>query len=905
MFHVLSSLRSRLILLVLTVAIPLLVLLLYNAVERRRLEGKKAEESALRVAQEASAYDDEIIKGAEQLLVGLAELQSVREHEAASCARLFAKLLKDRPFYSNLAAVKPNGDIFCSAVPLPGPVNLTDRPYFQRVLETREFTLSEYLIGRITGKSNLILAYPAVNDSGVVKAAVLAALDLSWLSLLSARSKLPPGAVMTITDHNGTVLARYPDGENWIGKAFPDAPIFTAMRSSQGDGILEAAGLDGIPRLYGFTRLQGLPRRAEVHVTVGIPTAVVYAEANRMLIRNLTVLGLVTLVALIGVWIISQRSILRPVNFLVKASERIASGELSARTGLPYSHGELDRLARSFDQMAESLQIREAIARQAEEILRGAETRYRTLFQQSPDGILMIDPETMLSIDFNPTAHRQLGYTREEFAQLRISDYEVIEKPEETKAHAEKILRAGRNDFETKHRTKQGEIRNVLVTVQVIELAGHRVFHSIFRDITDLKHQQEKIAILAEIDKAITSTLEPKVVLTLLLEKIETLLPYSAAAVLLLNKVTGELEPEAVWNISEHKWKAQITRIRSGGFLGNRILETRTPLAIANLHTDPRPADPEFLRTEGLVSYIGIPLIAKDQSLGILSIYTKEEHEFTQEEVEFLTVLAGQAAIAIHNAELYEETTKLASDLSRSNRVKDDFLSVMSHELRTPLNVVMGYAAMMKDGMLGDLNPKQDDALGKILGRANDQLAMISNILFATAIDTAKIPVDHQVVILADLFNDLESAYHAQATGPNLTLNWDCPPDLPILETDRAKLKQILQNLIDNAIKFTEKGKISISARHDPAAKTVEFCVADTGVGIYQDMIPAIFEKFRQVDSSETRPYGGVGMGLYIAKKFTEMLGGKIEVESEVGKGSTFTITLPLNPVSRLSMDRT
>ncbi|MBI2090008.1 MAG: GAF domain-containing protein [Deltaproteobacteria bacterium] len=577
--------------------------------------------------------------------------------------------------------------------------------------------------------------------------------------------------------------------------------------------------------------------------------------------------------ALIGVGITSELSILRPVNSLVRASERIASGDLSARIESPDNDadGELGQLSRSFDHMAEALQMREAYARGTEEMLRESELRYRTLFEASPSGIVLRDPETMLPIDFNPTAHQQLGYTREEFARLRVHDYEAIERPEETNARLEKVLGVGR---------------------------------------TNLKREQEKIAILREIDKVITSSLEPKAVLTLLLEKIGALLPYSAAAVLLLNKVTGELEPEAAWNINEQRWKEHMTRIRARGPLAMTVLKTRTPLAIVNLHTDPRPLEPQFFHQEGLVSYIGIPLTVKGEPLGVLIIYTKVEHEFSTEEVEFLSTLGGQAAIAIHNAELYDETRKLAIDLENAVRVKDDFLSVMSHELRTPLNVVMGYAAMMKDGMLGDLNPKQDDALGKILGRANDQLAMISNILFATAIDTAKIPVDHQGVILADLFNDLESAYHAQVTGPDLTLNWDCPPDLPILETDRAKLKQILQNLIDNAIKFTAKGQITISARHlaasprlplrdtgtretGEAEKWVEFTVTDTGVGIPQDMVAAIFEKFRQVDSSETRPYGGVGMGLYIVKKFTEMLGGTVEVESEPGKGSTFTVRIP------------
>ena len=896
MSYVLSSLRSRLILLVLLSAIPLLALVLYTGFEHRRMAVTEAQRATLTFANEIADAHAQVLDGARQLLIGLAQLPEVLDHNPGTCNTRFATILRQLPLYTVLAAAKPNGDVFCSGLPLKQPVSISDRPYFQESMQERDLAVSGYQIGRISGKATAAVSYPSVDTSGSVRAVVFLGVDIGWLDRVIAQMPLPSGTAVTLINQEGTILYRHPDSEKWVGKPAGD-PLVKPDRLLAGErAIIEGPGMDGVPRLFAFSLVRGVDQSRAPIVRVGIPRAWVFADVNRTTRRNIAIMAVVILVALISARTFSNQSLVRPIESLVKATNRLAGGDLGVRTGLPYRAGELGQLAESFDAMADALQTEEAERKQAEQLLRESELRYRTLFEASPSGILLIDPETMLPIDFNPTAHQQLGYSRDEFAKLSISDYEATEKPEETRARVEKILREGRDDFETKHRTKQGNLRNVLVTVQKIDLSGRTVFHNIYRDITNLKREQEKIAILREIDKAITSTLEPKAVLTLLLEKIGALLPYSAAAVMLLNKATGELEPEAVWNINEQRWKKHMTQIRAGSFLGKRILETRTPLAIANLHTDPRPLHPEFFRQEGLVSYLGIPLIAKDQPLGTLTIYSKKEHEFTQEEVEFLTTLAGQASIAIHNAELYEETTKLASDLSRSNSVKDEFLSVMSHELRTPLNVVMGYAAMMKDGVLGDVNPKQEDALGKILGRVNDQLAMINNILYATSIEATKIPVERQAVIPADLFHDLESTYFASTLSPDLTLSWDCPPGLPILETDRAKLKQILQNLIDNAIKFTGKGKITLSARHDPETETVRLRVADTGEGIPADMITAIFEKFRQLDSSETRPYGGVGMGLYIVKKFTEMLGGKIEVESEVGKGSTFTVRLPLHP---------
>jgi signal transduction histidine kinase len=289
---------------------------------------------------------------------------------------------------------------------------------------------------------------------------------------------------------------------------------------------------------------------------------------------------------------------------------------------------------------------------------------------------------------------------------------------------------------------------------------------------------------------------------------------------------------------------------------------------------------------------LGIPLIAKDEVLGVISFYTKEEHEFSNEEIEFLSTLATQAAIAIHNSQLYEEMKNLAGDLARSNRVKDEFLSVMSHELRTPLSVVVGYTGMIKDRMLGEINEEQEKALEKVIGQAKDQLTLISGILQATQLEAEGVKVERREISLRDFLNDLRSSYEVPL-GKELTLKWDYPSDFPVVQTDSEKLKQILQNLINNAIKFTEKGNVTISARHIPEAKAVEFKVADTGIGIPKEALPAIFEKFRQADSSETRLYGGVGLGLYIVKRFTELLGGKVEVESEEGKGSTFTVKIP------------
>jgi len=180
--------------------------------------------------------------------------------------------------------------------------------------------------------------------------------------------------------------------------------------------------------------------------------------------------------------------------------------------------------------------------------------------------------------------------------------------------------------------------------------------------------------------------------------------------------------------------------------------------------------------------------------------------------------------------------------------------------------------------------------LDKVLRRGHDQLYMINSILYAASLQADAVKVDRNDVNLSDVLDDLKSTYAVILEKP-LALVWDYPSDLPTLRTDGRKLRHILENIINNAIKFTPSGAVTISARW--ISDAVRFQVADTGVGIARDLLPSVFEIFRQVDGSETRSHGGVGLGLYIVKKFTELLGGNIEVESDLGKGSTFTVTMP------------
>jgi signal transduction histidine kinase len=325
------------------------------------------------------------------------------------------------------------------------------------------------------------------------------------------------------------------------------------------------------------------------------------------------------------------------------------------------------------------------------------------------------------------------------------------------------------------------------------------------------------------------------------------------------------------------------------------VLARQAPLIIYNAHTDPRTGNPEFFRIHHFMSYLGLPMIAKEETLGVLSIYMRDGRTFSsEEELEFLTALVNQAAMAIYNSRLFEQTRNQAAELERSNKIKDEFLGVMSHELRTPLNIIMNYAEALQMGTFGRISAEQEKGTKKIRSQAGHLLSLINGILEITKIESGTVTLLKEPIDLLEFMADNRTDY-VMPMEKELTLEWNYPADLPTIESDRIKLRQVLTNLINNAIKFTDQGSITISANLLNGGRMVEFQVRDTGPGIPEELLPFVFDKFRQIDSTTTRHYSGAGLGLYIVKSFVEILGGTVSVQSTVGEGSLFSVRLPVN----------
>jgi signal transduction histidine kinase len=251
-------------------------------------------------------------------------------------------------------------------------------------------------------------------------------------------------------------------------------------------------------------------------------------------------------------------------------------------------------------------------------------------------------------------------------------------------------------------------------------------------------------------------------------------------------------------------------------------------------------------------------------------------------------------------ADLAEQNTRLqwqSRELEKANRLKSEFLASMSHELRTPINALIGYASLMLDRIYGDLTPRQEEGLNRIQGAAQHLLALINDILDLAKIEAGRMPLHLDDVTLGDIMTEISQQIEPMVKKKALTLNIEMPSSSLVLHTDRTKVKQILLNLLSNAVKFTHHGGIWVTISRDE--EDLRFDVRDTGIGIRPTDIDSIWEDFRQVDQSRTREFGGTGLGLSITRKLVDALGGHAFAESTFGKGSTFTVVLPIKSVIR------
>ncbi|MBU1161509.1 MAG: PAS domain S-box protein, partial [Proteobacteria bacterium] len=458
--------RARLIFLILIIIVPLLGLLIYHGIEERNEKRLQVLNEAKRLAWNASTLYSKTIAEARQILFTLSQMPQIQQQDPDACSKIFVDLLKQTESYTGFTATKLNGEVFASVPGSAKSVNLADRPWFQRIVQTRAFVIGKYLIGRFSGKPTIILAYPVLDSTGRLMAILSAGLDIERLQQTLLNIELPYGVNLTVIDSNGTIILRFPDPEHFVGKKLLEKSIIKNILTKR-SAIEEGVGLDGTHCLFGYATVGS--GSEVIYIKVSIPKQIAFADVKRHLVNDLTWLGLLVVLAFLGAWLFGSILILSPVHRLIDLTKSMATGDLTVRTGQSYGMGELGLLSYSFDQMAVSLQHRE-------EKLRDSEQQYRSLFDSVPIGLYRTMPDGQI-LDANPALLEILGYAEQE-SLPKLNAVEAYINGEDRERWQAIMQRDGVvTNFEVQMRRRDGTVFWARENARVICDAAHQVLY--------------------------------------------------------------------------------------------------------------------------------------------------------------------------------------------------------------------------------------------------------------------------------------------------------------------------------------------------------------------------------------------------------------------------------------------
>jgi GAF domain-containing protein/anti-sigma regulatory factor (Ser/Thr protein kinase) len=445
----------------------------------------------------------------------------------------------------------------------------------------------------------------------------------------------------------------------------------------------------------------------------------------------------------------------------------------------------------------------------------------------------------------------------------------------------------------------QIELLKTFADQAVIAIENARLFDEVQLRTRELARSVQELQALGEVGRAVSSTLDLKVVLKTIVERAVALSGTDAGSIFYYRKELGIFELGETTGLSE-EFVARLRKLEiSARDTGpGEAIAKRQPLQIPDLTQRPSDLLRDAVLEAGFRASLMVPLLSAEGPLGALILRRRQPGEFSQAVVTLMQSFADQSAIALENARLFEEIARKSCELEIASQHKSQFVANMSHELRTPLAAILGYAELMQEGFYEPQGKKSLDALTRIRSNGKHLLGLINTVLDIAKIESGQFSLNLSEYALENVVETVRAATESLAETKKLALKADVGKRLPVGLGDEQRLTQVLLNLVGNAIKFTDTGQVRISAR--TANNHFAVSVTDTGPGIPVSEQMRIFEQFHQVDSSNTKAKGGTGLGLAIAKQIVEMHGGRIWVESTIGKGSTFHMHLPIRAERQL-----
>ncbi len=443
--------------------------------------------------------------------------------------------------------------------------------------------------------------------------------------------------------------------------------------------------------------------------------------------------------------------------------------------------------------------------------------------------------------------------------------------------------------------SKELELMRGFADQAVIAIENARLLSELRARTDELARSVEEQKGLGEVSQAVSASLDLETVLSTIVANSVALSRTDAGAVYVYDPGTDEFRLRATQGMDERLVAAIESVPNRLSALGATALgeaaKRRAAVQIADLREDRGPVA-RLVVEAGFRAALVMPLLQPDRIVGALVVRRREPGTFPASTVGLLETFAAQCVIAIEHARLFADIEEKSRALAEASQHKSQFLANMSHELRTPLNAILGYTELILDDIYGAAPPKMREVMERVQSNGKHLLGLINDVL-----DLSKIEAGQLVLALADysvrdMVQGVFAAVEPLASTKGLAVKLDVPAGLPHAHGDERRLAQVLLNLVGNALKFTDAGEIRISATQSNGTLTV--AVSDTGPGIAPSDQAKIFDEFQQADNAQTKAKGGTGLGLAISRRIVEMHGGRIWVESELGKGATFAFALPV-----------
>jgi signal transduction histidine kinase/CheY-like chemotaxis protein len=416
------------------------------------------------------------------------------------------------------------------------------------------------------------------------------------------------------------------------------------------------------------------------------------------------------------------------------------------------------------------------------------------------------------------------------------------------------------------------------------------------RTVAELAKSVSELRALGEVTRAVTSTLDLETVLTTIVAKATQLSGTEAGAIYVFDEVKREFRLHATYGMSEEL----IAAIRDHHAALSKAISEATEQGeseqVADLQSEPPSMVNDIIIKAGYRARLLVPLVRSGETVGALVVRRMEPGEFPISTIELVKTFAAQSVLAMQNAHLFSELAIARDAADEANRTKSSFLANMSHELRTPLNAIIGLTDMLVSNAARFGTDKALEPLRRVHRAGTHLLGLINQVLDLSKIEAGKLELNLESVSIPPLVEEVIGTARPLAEQNKNRLSVQCPGDLPPIEADAMRVRQILLNLLSNACKFTKDGSIIlrvVRVAHQ-GQDCIAVAVADSGIGMTPEQLGRLFEEFSQGDATTARQYGGTGLGLAITRRLCQMMGGDVSVTSEVGKGTTFTVRLPV-----------